>query len=328
MYPMPIKSLRSSWPAGLVIAAAASLLLPLPASAAPTPPRPLPGPGAALAAYDCSRTGGRWNCLAECESTGRWHVNTGNGFYGGLQFKQSTWEEFGGLKYARRADLATKAEQIKVAEAVLRVQGWKAWPVCSKRIPREIREGWGVVHVVKAGETLSSIARRYDVKGGWEALYRANREEVGSSPDRLSVGARLVIPKKTAKGSEPAKEGKPDKTGKPGKNGKPGKPGKAGKGDKPGAGKDADKQPKPSGSAKPSESAKPEASVKPSGSAKPSESAKPSASAKPSESAEPVESVKPSGVVKPGSTPPPASTPSPTPTPTPTPTSTSPVSGG
>lgn len=282
---MPIKSLRSSWPAGLVIAAVSSLLLPVTAYAAPTPPRPLPG--SAAAAYDCSRTEGPWNCLAECESTGRWHVNTGNGFYGGLQFKQSTWEEFGGLKYARRADLATKAEQITVAKEVLRVQGWKAWPVCSKKIPREIREGWGTVHVVKAGETLSSIARRYDVKGGWQALYRANRKEVGSRPDRLSVGTELVIPKKGAKVAGPAgaaKPGKPAKQPKPAEQSKPGKPGESGK---------------PAEPAKPSKSAVPGASAKPAESGKPVEPGASAGPVEPGESAGAAESVKPDVSAKP-----------------------------
>lgn len=196
---MPIKSLRSLWPAGLVVAAVSALLLPASAAAAPLPPPPLPGPGPAAAAYDCSRTEGPWNCLAQCESSGRWHVNTGNGYYGGLQFWQPTWEEHGGLKYAPRADLATKKEQIKVAEEVLRTQGWKAWPVCSKKIPKEIREGRAVVHVVKAGETLSSIARRYKVKGGWQALYQANRKVVGSKPDKLKIGTKLVIQKKAVR---------------------------------------------------------------------------------------------------------------------------------
>lgn len=204
---MPIKSLRSLWPAGLVVAAVSALLLPAPAVAAPPPPPPLPGPGPAAAAYDCSRTEGPWNCLAQCESSGRWHVNTGNGYYGGLQFWQPTWEEHGGLKYAPRADLATKEEQIKVAEEVLRTQGWKAWPVCSKKIPKEIREGRVVVHVVKAGETLSSIARRYKVKGGWQALYQANRKVVGSKPDKLGVGTKLVIQKKAVRAPEAGASG-------------------------------------------------------------------------------------------------------------------------
>ncbi|MDG9704683.1 transglycosylase family protein [Streptomyces sp. DH37] len=72
-----------------------------------------------------------WNKVAACESSGKWNINSGNGFYGGLQFKQSTWQEFGGTAYAPRADLATRDEQIAVAERVLDGQGPTAWPVCS-----------------------------------------------------------------------------------------------------------------------------------------------------------------------------------------------------
>lgn len=72
-----------------------------------------------------------WDKVAKCESTNNWHINTGNGYYGGLQFTQSTWAAYGGLKYASRADLATKTEQIAVAEKVLAAQGSGAWPVCS-----------------------------------------------------------------------------------------------------------------------------------------------------------------------------------------------------
>ncbi|MFI8193496.1 transglycosylase family protein [Streptomyces sp. NPDC085946] len=74
-----------------------------------------------------------WDKVAACESTNDWNINTGNGFYGGLQFTQSTWEAFGGTAYAPRADLATKDQQIAVAEKVLDGQGPGAWPVCSAR---------------------------------------------------------------------------------------------------------------------------------------------------------------------------------------------------
>ncbi|MFD7393349.1 transglycosylase family protein [Streptomyces sp. NPDC059852] len=74
-----------------------------------------------------------WNKVAACESTGRWHVNTGNGYFGGLQFAQSTWEAYGGTRYAARADLATRDQQIAVAEKVLDGQGPGAWPECSVR---------------------------------------------------------------------------------------------------------------------------------------------------------------------------------------------------
>ncbi|MEU0144700.1 transglycosylase family protein [Streptomyces sp. NPDC006288] len=72
-----------------------------------------------------------WEKVAACESTGDWHVNTGNGYYGGLQFTRSTWAAYGGTAYAARADLATKDQQIAVAEKVLDGQGPGAWPTCS-----------------------------------------------------------------------------------------------------------------------------------------------------------------------------------------------------
>jgi resuscitation-promoting factor RpfB len=78
--------------------------------------------------------GAAWDALARCESTGNWAINTGNGFYGGVQFDQNTWERQGGLRYAPRADLATREEQIAIAEVTRARQGWGAWPVCSGRI--------------------------------------------------------------------------------------------------------------------------------------------------------------------------------------------------
>jgi murein DD-endopeptidase MepM/ murein hydrolase activator NlpD len=73
-----------------------------------------------------------WDRVAACESSGRWDINTGNGYFGGLQFSQSTWEAYGGTEYAARADLATKEQQIAVAERVLAGQGPGAWPTCSQ----------------------------------------------------------------------------------------------------------------------------------------------------------------------------------------------------
>ncbi|MFE4215450.1 peptidoglycan DD-metalloendopeptidase family protein [Streptomyces sp. NPDC056844] len=74
-----------------------------------------------------------WEKVAACESTGNWHINSGNGYYGGLQFTRSTWDAYGGAAYAARADLATKDQQIAVAEKVLDGQGPGAWPACSVR---------------------------------------------------------------------------------------------------------------------------------------------------------------------------------------------------
>ncbi len=78
-----------------------------------------------------------WDALARCEAGGNWAINTGNGFYGGVQFDQkNTWERNGGgLRYAARADLATREEQIAIAEVTRARQGWGgAWPTCSGRI--------------------------------------------------------------------------------------------------------------------------------------------------------------------------------------------------
>jgi len=78
--------------------------------------------------------GPTWDALASCEAGGNWAINTGNGFYGGVQFDQNTWERSGGLRYAARADLATREEQITIATVTQQRQGWGAWPVCSGRI--------------------------------------------------------------------------------------------------------------------------------------------------------------------------------------------------
>ncbi|MFJ5676325.1 transglycosylase family protein [Streptomyces sp. NPDC093097] len=68
-----------------------------------------------------------WDKVAQCESGGNWSINTGNGYYGGLQFSNSSWAAAGGTQYAARADLATKAQQIAVAEKLLAMQGPGAW---------------------------------------------------------------------------------------------------------------------------------------------------------------------------------------------------------
>ena len=75
--------------------------------------------------------GSIWDRIAACESSGNWHINTGNGYYGGLQFSASTWLGYGGGTYASRADLATREQQIAIAQKVQAGQGWGAWPVCS-----------------------------------------------------------------------------------------------------------------------------------------------------------------------------------------------------
>ncbi|GGU26988.1 transglycosylase family protein [Streptomyces violascens] len=191
-----------------------------------------------------------WNKVAACESTNNWHINTGNGYYGGLQFSQSTWAAYGGRQYAARADLASRDQQIAVAEKVLKGQGPGAWPVCSgeagltrggaapqlttaskgrteikpkaapaapkspappakkaeppspTKVPGQ-RESYTVVH----GDSLSTIAERERVQGGWPKLYAENRTVVGANPDLIRPGQHLTLP-----GAAPAKPTTPPKS--------------------------------------------------------------------------------------------------------------------
>jgi len=86
---------------------------------------------APASALESQRT---WNRLAQCESGQDWDINTGNGYYGGLQISPRTWAAHRGHWIASRPDKASKAGQIKVAERILNSQGWGAWPSCSRRI--------------------------------------------------------------------------------------------------------------------------------------------------------------------------------------------------
>lgn len=194
---------------GLLAAAAVpASASPLPAGAAHTRP----------AAVD-------WDALARCESGGRWHIATGNGFYGGLQFDQATWRANGGLSHAPRADLATREQQIAVAEHLAARRGLAPWPVCGARAARVVtqpppantdrtghtpRTGrndhadhtdrtdrtdhtdiarW----TVQDGDTLDAIAEAQHVPGGWPALYDLNRDTLGDDPDLIVPGQVLWL---------------------------------------------------------------------------------------------------------------------------------------
>jgi resuscitation-promoting factor RpfA len=161
-----------------------------------------------------------WDRLASCESGGNWSINTGNGFYGGLQFTRQTWLGFGGGHYASRADHASRSEQILIAEKVLDAQGWGAWPACSRKLglsnadkggsPRVSRSkvrksvkkkstpvssGSKGTYVVHRGDTLSKIAARKHVRGGWRALFSKNKSRLHGNPNRIFVGQHLVLPR-------------------------------------------------------------------------------------------------------------------------------------
>jgi LysM repeat protein len=103
---------------------------PMPGAPAPTVLRQNVSPTTQFA-IGTSDNGSVWDRLAQCESGGNWGINTGNGFYGGLQFTLRSWESVGGSGYP---NLASQAEQIALAQKLQAIQGWRAWPTCSSRL--------------------------------------------------------------------------------------------------------------------------------------------------------------------------------------------------
>ncbi len=90
--------------------------------------------GVALAAHAQAAPDSEWDVVARCESSGNWAINTGNGYHGGLQFSPSTWAGYGGGQFAPAANLASRDEQIAIAEKVLAGQGKGAWPTCGRAL--------------------------------------------------------------------------------------------------------------------------------------------------------------------------------------------------
>ena len=165
-----------------------------------------------------------WDAIAQCESGGNWGTNTGNGYYGGLQFSPGTWQSTGGSGNPANA---SKAEQIRVAENVLQSQGIGAWPVCGARsgssgggggysappqqqeqtsneatsyeAPQQAAPVRPVLaksnpkgdYKVKAGDTLTKIAKDRKVKGGWQAIYNKNKQFIGD-PNLIVVGQKIA----------------------------------------------------------------------------------------------------------------------------------------
>jgi resuscitation-promoting factor RpfA len=161
-----------------------------------------------------------WDTLAQCESSGNWAANTGNGFSGGLQFTPSTWAAYGGTQYSSNAASATREQQIAVAEKVLAAQGPGAWPACSAKT------GWtsgsttkrpvstssdhqadasaqshrpqhassvpsnGADYTVQAGDTLGKIAEQFGVN--WHDVFQRNANLL-QDPNLIFPGQQLDI---------------------------------------------------------------------------------------------------------------------------------------
>jgi nucleoid-associated protein YgaU len=186
--------------------------------------------GLALSATAANATTGTstWDSLAQCESGGNWATNTGNGYTGGLQFSDSTWAAYGGTGSAANA---SRDQQIAVAEKVQASQGWGAWPSCASQlglsggptgvapqnVPVQIPQApvtqvpvtqapaasaphhaapvalSGETYTVEPGDTLSIVAEKLGVEGGWERLADANLDTV-ANPNLVFAGQVLQLP--------------------------------------------------------------------------------------------------------------------------------------
>lgn len=120
------------------VAAPAPAPVPAPAPApAPAPepePAPEPAPVVDAAQAPAVPSDSVWDALAVCESSGNWAMNSGNGFYGGIQFMHSTWVNMGGRQWAEYPHQATREQQIEVATRLQAQYGWGQWPACSARL--------------------------------------------------------------------------------------------------------------------------------------------------------------------------------------------------
>jgi resuscitation-promoting factor RpfA len=129
-----------------------------------------------------------WDKLASCESGGNWDINTGNGYYGGLQFADGTWDGNGGNKYASRADLASRAEQIVIASHVLDGRGWSPWPACSQRMG------------------LGSDERREAMATAEELKKELNGSQQNGDADNSASDTKSHADRKSADKSQPSAE--------------------------------------------------------------------------------------------------------------------------
>ena len=155
-----------------------------------------------------------WDRVAACESGGNWAINTGNSFFGGLQFTASTWRSFGGTRFAPRADLASKAAQITTAKRVLVVQGPRAWPVCSRQAGLNRGNGTAV-STSPVANTVSRSRTRAPIKAAQRRVAKlavdgvmghrtivATQRWVGTSADGI-FGPRSVMALQRKVGSKP-----------------------------------------------------------------------------------------------------------------------------
>ncbi|MEK2476665.1 MULTISPECIES: LysM peptidoglycan-binding domain-containing protein [Streptomyces] len=151
-------------------------------------------------------SGTDWDQIAACESSGDWQANTGNGYHGGLQISPATWRAYGGVRYAARADLATRDEQIAIGERIAQDRGLAPWPNCGRLgssssdrallrvrpVSRALAAPAGA-YTVRPGDCLSAIARRARTPGGPSTLYSLNKARLSRGPDQIFPGQNLRL---------------------------------------------------------------------------------------------------------------------------------------
>ncbi|MEV0414575.1 transglycosylase family protein [Streptomyces sp. NPDC050448] len=157
---------------------------------------PLMTAGSASAA-----TVSEWDRVAQCESGGNWAINTGNGYYGGVQFSASTWAAYGGKAYAAQANQASKAQQIAIAEKVLKGQGKGAWPSCGVGLSNSSYTGGGTTDTPKKTEQKAETKKTQPKKT--EPKKETQRSE---APTTRSERSEAPAPK-TGNGSYEVKSG-------------------------------------------------------------------------------------------------------------------------
>ncbi|WP_030377502.1 MULTISPECIES: transglycosylase family protein [unclassified Streptomyces] len=147
-------------------------------------------------------TASQWDAVAQCESGGNWSINTGNGFYGGLQFTNSTWAAYGGTAYAARADLASKSAQIAVAEKVLAGQGKGAWPVCGKGLTGAAYDGAAASSSNGSSSNGSSSSSGSSSAGSSSSSSSSTEQHASRSQERPAAKKTVTTPtgKKVEKG--------------------------------------------------------------------------------------------------------------------------------
>ncbi|MET9321784.1 transglycosylase family protein [Streptomyces sp. NPDC003038] len=153
-------------------------------------------------------TASEWDRVAQCESGGNWAINTGNGYYGGLQFSSSTWAAFGGKSYAAQANQASKAQQIAVAEKVLKGQGKGAWPHCGVGLSNSSYAGGGAAETpakpkAEPKKTEQKAAPKKETKRSEAPTTRSERSE---APAPAPAKPKAEAPK-TGNGSYEVKSG-------------------------------------------------------------------------------------------------------------------------